>query len=685
MKNISNNPRNSKDLTNKTVSINLNVQIENQENYQIEEEEKEEGQVPLDINLYKKSNDKHSFLKKVFISGVRHAQFDGEVCDISLKILYEILRVMGLEANEFLLLEGYKYGCFQSQYGEDLDKFTKSGCSFRKLSKEKLEVKQQKQRFDIDEYMIWLVKNLHRLKYDTTLHFHYMRNVRRGIYQIEKNDIKLPAFHLSDNEQLELLQKYKTPKYMKQRQDSPSLIDAEAQRTFQYFQTKNKKYITTLESKKKEYIERQREYSDRQRKLAKEFYNYHNNKYSPKKYPQVTYRINTQGVYQIDSTEDFSLQQTNNTRCHTSMNESENNYNKSSLVTNNKTPSKTVQYSKQENMFLKSENVNNVNQEIEQNDHFRNKQSDNSQKGNMKNKFPSLNTSPNFSPTKSQNQRYFISTRSNEKQNSILIPKENQKLKLQIQPESSRRTNTIQDFTDVNIKNYSPSHKTQTTPNSPTSSQIMKQKERSNRRLAQAKKETDKRMSLILKNLKEMTQLRQENAVIPYDLRSQSEISEHEDKKELSKIDIIPYQAELYDLNKDLTKLKGETQIDIASLISRVKQNNQIRADIYANIQDIADKRMRNNEIIGKQGAIKAKRRLSECSYRQQKQEIKELKYQALHDKDQTRQYRIEHFLSMTSNPTSKSPSQLKSLQNSPHITPKFKQKIGDLLSQNPF
>ncbi|KAL4475051.1 hypothetical protein ABPG74_001747 [Tetrahymena malaccensis] len=641
------------------------------------------------MNLYKKSNDKHSFLKKVFISGVRHAQFDGEVCDISLKILYEILRVMGLEANEFQLLEGYKYGCFQSQYGEDLDKFTKSGCSFRKLSKEKLEVKQYKERFDIDEYMIWLVKNLHRLKYDTTLHFHYMRNVRRGIYQIEKEDIKLPAFNLTDNEQLELLQKYKTPKYMKQRGESPSLIDSETQRTFQYFQTKNKKYITTLESKKKENIERQREYSDRQRKLAKEFYNYHNNKYSPKKYPQVTYRVNTQGVYQIDSTDDFSPQLTNNTRCHTSINESENNCNQSLFQANSKIPSKTFQLPKQENMFARQQNINmpsnQLNQSIDQNQNSKNKQGEDSQKGIMKNKFPSLNTSPNFSPTKSQNTRYFISTRSNEKQNSILIPKENQKLKFQVQPESSRRTNTIQDFADVNLKNYSPSHKTQTTPNSPTSSQIMKQKERSNRRLAQAKKETDKRMFLILKNLKEMTQLRQENAVIPYDLRSQSEISEHEDKKELSKIDIIPYQAELYDLNKDLTKLKGETQVDIASLISRVKQNNQIRADIYANIQDIAEKRMRNNEIIGKQGAIKAKRRLSECSYKQKKQEIKELKYQALHDKDQTRQYRIEHFLSRTSNPTSKSPSQLRSLQNSPHITPKFKQKIGDLLSQNAF
>ncbi|KAL4512138.1 hypothetical protein ABPG72_005140 [Tetrahymena utriculariae] len=646
------------------------------------EEGKEEGQVPLDMNLYKKSNDKHSFLKKVFISGVRHAQFDGEVCDISLKILYEILRVMGLEANEFQLLEGYKFGCFQSQYGEELDKFTKSGCSFRKLSKEKLEVKQQKERFDIDEYMIWLIKNLHRLKYDTTLHFHYMRNVRRGIYQIEKDDIKLPAFHLTDNEQLELLQKYKTPKYMKQRGDSASLIDSEAQRTFQYFQTKNQKYIITLESRKKEYIERQREYSDRQRKLAKEFYNYHNNKYSPKKYPQVTQRVNTQGVYQIDSTDEFSTQ--NNTRCHTSINESENNYNQSQFHANNKTPSKVLQHSKQEKIFSKSENVNipppQQNQGIDQNKSSKSKQGEESQKGIMKNKFPSLNTSPNFSPT-----RYFISTRSNEKQNSILIPKENQKLKFQVLPESSRRTNTIQDFKDINIKNDSPSHKTQTTPNSPTSSQIIKQKERSNRRLAQAKKETDKRMFLILKNLKEMSQLRQENAVIPYDLRSQSEISEHEDKKELSKIDIIPYQAELYDLNKDLTKLKGETQIDIASLISRVKQNNQIRADIYANIQDIADKRMRNNEIIGKQGAIKAKRRLSECSYKQKKQEIKDLKYQALHDKDQTRQYRIEHFLSRTSNPTSKSPSKLRSLQNSPHITPKFKQKIGDLLTQNPF
>lgn len=89
------------------------------------------------------------------------------------------MRIIGYEANEFKLLEGHRYACFQNSYRDDLEKFTKLGATFRKLSKEHTKIRKYKEKFDLEEYLVWLEKNLHHLKYDTTLHFHYMRNIRK--------------------------------------------------------------------------------------------------------------------------------------------------------------------------------------------------------------------------------------------------------------------------------------------------------------------------------------------------------------------------------------------------------------------------------------------------------------------------------------------------------------------------
>ncbi|KAL4507002.1 hypothetical protein ABPG72_001423 [Tetrahymena utriculariae] len=133
---------------------------------------------PINMNLFKKQKDPQKYIEKCFLEAKKTAQYDFGVDQITVKALYEILRIMGFFPNEFQLHEGFEYACFQSKYSKYLKNFTKPG-----IAEIQSDVKQQKlksdvamiakdskdgntAKFDLTSYCEWLINNMRQLKYD---------------------------------------------------------------------------------------------------------------------------------------------------------------------------------------------------------------------------------------------------------------------------------------------------------------------------------------------------------------------------------------------------------------------------------------------------------------------------------------------------------------------------------------